>query len=1523
MALPVHLHLSRLAQAVLCGLAAWPLGAFAGDLLLPVAPTVVHGQARITTTGQTMTVTTGRNAAIDWRSFSIGPQAAVRFDQADAASQVLNRVLGRDPSQILGRLSSNGEVWLLNPYGVLFGRDARVDVAGLVASTLNLSTADWAAGRRRLDQLADVPSATVSNAGTLRSSSGGRILLVGGGGVVNDGEIDAPQGRIGLHAAASVELADSAQPDIAVRVFAPGQAVLNRGVLSAAGGVIDLQGAMVNQAGVVRADGLASGPGGAVLLRASNSLVVEAGSLTSATGAPGGRVDLLGGTQLVQGRIDAGSSTALGGRVHLAGPQIAVLDGAALQVDGALGGGAMSVGAAHEASGLRLPAAQAVYVGSGARLSADALQRGDGGSLRLWSDGATRAFGRFSARGGPNGGNGGLIETSGMGLEANPAGVDTHAPRGKPGLWLLDPLDVRIVQGNGNDLAGVGLDFSPLGTNATIGTNTILSALASGNVSISTGAVGGEPGTISMSNVALNVPLGRIVPSSGDTIVERTLTLNAASGISLQRASIVSSGGLLHVRLLAGSGAEEGITLNSASIDVLGDLTLRGGRFSTQASTAVARQIDLQASRVALGTPPASDGIATTLFATGAGNALVVRGLVDNVDTFTSSAGSRALATGESGRWLLYARNPANTQLDGLGYQFKQFGAIYPAAALGGGNGLLYATQPVLGVTATDLPLNKVYDGSPALALSAAQFDTVALSGFLLGDVPRARTGFVAGLRYDSRNAGAAVPITASLKGELPAVFDGVRPVYGYTFTGQGLVGRITPAPVQLAAANVADKVYDGGTAASVANWSLRGVLSGDSVSVVNGTSNFLSAQAGASKPVLAQASALGGTDAANYQLTAREVNAVASIAPATLSYRAQPVTVVAGRGWPALAGTVNGFVPGESLTTATSGTLRFSTPAGPASPAGAYAVQGTGLTAANYTLVDDPANAQALRVLPAGSEVDLPRPNLPSARPTLVDEPGHSRVTVLEPTSVAGFAPLDAARLPGWQLDGAFRSRELALARPFRAGKAMLDANPRLADLPDCADVAGAVQGDCIVTPVIKIAMQGLWAVQPQWSGVLAGLHQDVLFYRMYWRGDIDLSKFGVQALVLPGDNTLALTTSSGLPSTSTLTPQMLVLAAAAAGQVGAAAGVQGAAGAPPAVIVASAATPEQLIAMAPTAAAANAPGRAPVCETPKQQLSGECQRQTELDALRGALQRCAAEARDKQPACLFSEQVKFHLQQRQREERLLSITLHEQEARQATLPEIRRKWALVIGVEHYPKVVLSGQPVRMPSAGHDARAVAAELRGGFGYITSELVNPSRAQVVQRLNMLAAVAQPNDSLLIFFSGYGFSIAQGDDAVWALSDADPHDGRTVLSHADLAKLLGLIDARQVALISDSSLAGRLRVKPVDYNALAAPDALGLLDRRATVALTSGGNLPLSTLQGQGLSDFAAQLVGVLRRVKTWHVGGRIFREVQTPLIQAGRPFVPQYGAASESLHQQRADYIFERRELQAETPAKP
>ena len=93
----------------------------AGVLANPVGPSVVAGTASIAQIGKTMTVTNSAGAILNWNQFSIAAGETTRFIQPTASSAVLNRVLGADPSQIYGTLSSNGKVWLINPAGILVG----------------------------------------------------------------------------------------------------------------------------------------------------------------------------------------------------------------------------------------------------------------------------------------------------------------------------------------------------------------------------------------------------------------------------------------------------------------------------------------------------------------------------------------------------------------------------------------------------------------------------------------------------------------------------------------------------------------------------------------------------------------------------------------------------------------------------------------------------------------------------------------------------------------------------------------------------------------------------------------------------------------------------------------------------------------------------------------------------------------------------------------------------------------------------------------------------------------------------------------------------------------------------------------------------------------------------------------------------------------------------------------------------------------------------------------------------------
>src|SRR5450755_2600018 len=122
----------------LSGLTLALLFAFGGSASAnPTGGTVVSGQASIASSGKTLSITNTPGTIINWQGFSIAPDELTRFIQQSASSAVLNRVIGQDPSSLLGRLQSNGRVFLITPAGIVFGSGARIDVAGLVASTLD------------------------------------------------------------------------------------------------------------------------------------------------------------------------------------------------------------------------------------------------------------------------------------------------------------------------------------------------------------------------------------------------------------------------------------------------------------------------------------------------------------------------------------------------------------------------------------------------------------------------------------------------------------------------------------------------------------------------------------------------------------------------------------------------------------------------------------------------------------------------------------------------------------------------------------------------------------------------------------------------------------------------------------------------------------------------------------------------------------------------------------------------------------------------------------------------------------------------------------------------------------------------------------------------------------------------------------------------------------------------------------------------------------------------------------------
>ena len=134
-------------------------------------------------------------AILNWNSFSIAADEGVRFVQPSVNSIALNRVVGADPSVILGHLQSNGRIFLLNPNGILFGAGAQIDVGGLLATTLQIRNDDFMAGRYLFAQDPLKGMHSVINRGTIQVSDHGYVFLVAPG-VSNEGVIIANLGKV-------------------------------------------------------------------------------------------------------------------------------------------------------------------------------------------------------------------------------------------------------------------------------------------------------------------------------------------------------------------------------------------------------------------------------------------------------------------------------------------------------------------------------------------------------------------------------------------------------------------------------------------------------------------------------------------------------------------------------------------------------------------------------------------------------------------------------------------------------------------------------------------------------------------------------------------------------------------------------------------------------------------------------------------------------------------------------------------------------------------------------------------------------------------------------------------------------------------------------------------------------------------------------------------------------------------------------------------------------------------------------
>jgi filamentous hemagglutinin family protein len=260
----------------------------ANALAQPTGGVVAAGAASISSAAGNTTINQStQNAVINWQSFNIAAGQSVQFVQPGKSSVALNRVLGADPSNILGSLSANGQVFLVNPNGVLFGKGAQVNVGGLVASSLNIADGDFMAGNYKFG---GAGSGAVRNDGTI-NADGGYVALLGAK-VGNDGVIAAQLGTVALAAgnAITLDVAGDGLLNVSVSQGAVNALVQNGGLIQADGGRVlltaqsasSLLQSAVNNSGVVRAQTLVTGENGSIMLM---------GDMESGTVNVGGTLD--------------------------------------------------------------------------------------------------------------------------------------------------------------------------------------------------------------------------------------------------------------------------------------------------------------------------------------------------------------------------------------------------------------------------------------------------------------------------------------------------------------------------------------------------------------------------------------------------------------------------------------------------------------------------------------------------------------------------------------------------------------------------------------------------------------------------------------------------------------------------------------------------------------------------------------------------------------------------------------------------------------------------------------------------------------------------------------------------------------------------------------------------------------------------------------------------------------------------------------------------------------------------------
>lgn len=517
-------------------------------------------------------------------------------------------------------------------------------------------------------------------------------------------------------------------------------------------------------------------------------------------------------------------------------------------------------------------------------------------------------------------------------------------------------LDVQAISaGQINiDLSGTGVVTGPI-------TSPSLSKFGSGNLSLTgaNSALGGlriAGGKVIVPDVA-NIGTGTLQFANGE------LNFTSSSAITLNNSIIMEqSGGISFV----GSGTIAG-SINSLS-DGIGQLGVKSGGDLTFAGE--------------IGTSQRLNGIFGTAegrIFLGVDARLVASDVIQLIgfDGITNLSARADVLT--SDEWFIWSGNPdpfggsTPDQIGALEHDWRFYGiseAMVRGDALSperpaGANGLGYAFAPVL-TPQLGSSLSKIYDGTRDFLTTSVN---LSFDGLVNGDT--LSTVSVASILADVAGVSAS---QATISGINANFTDTSRkPVFGYQFSPTMTVSAsILPRPLLVSLIGAVSRDYDGTTNALLTsgNFGLDGLVSGETITVTQTAGAFASPNVGnnlAISAILASTDFTAGTGTAlsNYLLPTNASGAIGSILPLTLVYSANPAVRFQGAPNPTFTGSVTGFLQGETVASATIGTLIFTSPATIESDLGLYPIIGSGLSAINYVFVQAPENAKALTIQP------------------------------------------------------------------------------------------------------------------------------------------------------------------------------------------------------------------------------------------------------------------------------------------------------------------------------------------------------------------------------------------------------------------------------------------------------------------------------------------------------------------------------------------------------------------------------